>query len=272
MSLKKIFTSMAVAVISAMCLTIGVSAEGFPSKGYLCGEIGSTKVWKTTDVTMGSTIADVNGDAQYEAEWAITDGGASTIEYIALNIPGISTNVYSNLKVTIDKIIIDGVEQTGYTTSPNAINLNFTENGTTGTRVFLNNSWDQPNIVDVPSITPITRNIKVLFTIGGTGVVGTSNVTNATTPTEAPTNADGTPATTTTVTTTDANLISSTTAATTTVANVGGLLSGGNGAVFGNSTQTNSASTGDTGVAIATAGLVLTSGIATAAVMMRKKK
>ncbi|MGN1086158.1 MAG: hypothetical protein ACI4Q5_03900 [Porcipelethomonas sp.] len=59
-------------------------------------------------------------------------------------------------------------------------------------------------------------------------------------------------------------------AATQAANNTSGSTSGG--AVLGNSTQTNSATTGDAGVAAAVAGLVITAGIGAAAVAMRSRK
>ena len=59
-------------------------------------------------------------------------------------------------------------------------------------------------------------------------------------------------------------------AATQAANNTSGLTSGG--AVLGNSTQTNSATTGDAGVAAAVAGLVITAGIGAAAVAMKSRK
>lgn len=59
-------------------------------------------------------------------------------------------------------------------------------------------------------------------------------------------------------------------AATQAANNTSGSTSGG--AVLGNSTQTNSATTGDAGVAAAVAGLVITAGIGAAAVAMKSRK
>lgn len=48
--------------------------------------------------------------------------------------------------------------------------------------------------------------------------------------------------------------------------------SAGGGAVLGNSTQTDSASTGDNGIVLAVAGLFITTGVGAAAVALRNKK
>lgn len=310
MRFKKILASMAAAAVvvaSAMSLSIGVSAEGFPSKAYLCGQLGATAVWKPEEVTAGSTVADVNGDAQYEVEWVVSDGGTGTLEFLIVSIPDVTTDQYPDMQVTLDKVIIDGVEQTGYTVSPNAINMAYYENSGS-TRIYLHNSWVDPKISDLPAATTITQSIKVLFTISGTGMTGTSNVTSTdsnaggdttatdatggdTTPTDATggattatdansgnntTNTNGAGTATTNASNNSSNSTTTTVAAGNSSSNNNSAsnnnTSSGGGAVLGNSTQTNSATTGDAGVAIAVAGMVLTSGIAATAVMMRKKK
>lgn len=86
-------------------------------------------------------------------------------------------------------------------------------------------------------------------------------------PTQAPTDNNGGSNPTTTQAQYNLNNTQTTTAAN----NTSGSTSGG-GAVLGNSTQTNSATTGDAGVAAAVAGLVITAGIGAAAVAMKSRK
>ncbi len=264
MNIKKVLVSASVAILAATAMSFSaVSAEGLPSKAYLCGTIGATNIWQPEGATAGSKVADVNGDAQYEVEWAVTDGGTSKVEFLAVSIPDLTTEKYPNLKVTLDKVFVDGIELANYKASANAINMSYKEEDLNETRIYLHDSIKGANIADLPAATTITKSLKVQFTVSGTGVTGTSNVTAGN---------NGANGATTTAPVTTSNNGSSTTV-TTTIA-VNNMLGGGattTAAVLGNSVQTNSATTGDTGAAIAVAGLVLTSGIAATAVMLRKK-
>lgn len=271
MKLKKIFTIAAACAVTAMsAMGMNVSAVGLPVEAYLCGAIGATTVWKTNEVTTGSTIANINGDAQYEVEWVVSDGGTKTMEFLIVQIPNLTKDQYPNLAITVDAIYIDDAEVSGYTTGLNAIDLAYYEVGTAATRIYLIDTWASTGVADIQADTTITKNFKVKFTVSGTGVTGTTNVgvdsTNTTptqapvdntTPTEAPTQAP--------LINNNNNNVQVTQAPT----NSNGLTGG---AVLGNSTQTDSASTGDAGVAVAVAGLVLTAGIGTMAVVMRSRK
>lgn len=248
MKLKKIFATASacvLAALSAVSMTAVVSAEGLPSKAFICGEIGETKVWSADDAATGSTVADVNGDAQYQVEWVVTDSGAEKIEFLAVSIPDLSTKQYANMKVTVDGVYVDDTQISDYKTSATAIDMDFVESGKAGTRIYLHDEWAGTGITDIPAETAIKKSIKVLFTISGTGITGTSNVTDAVNPTDA---TDATDATTTSETT-----ASSTPGAANTTRSM----------VLGNSTNIKSSTTGDAGVAgIAVAGLVVTAGAA----------
>lgn len=87
---------------------ISVFAEGLPSTAYLCGSIGATSVWEAGDATSGSTVANVDGDAQYQVEWIVTDGGTSTMEFLVIQIPGLTVHQYENMKINIDSVYVDG--------------------------------------------------------------------------------------------------------------------------------------------------------------------
>lgn len=280
MNFKKFFAAAAacaVAAFSAASFAANtVSAqEGFPTKAFLAGMVGATQIWSTDEVTDGSTVADINGDAQYQVEWKVADGGTDQMQFLMVWIPFVTTDQYPGLTAKIDAVYVDGNPVSNYTMSSNAVDTAYYEAGKdSGTRLYLIDTWTGSKIEDLPKATAITQSIKVVFTISGTGIAGTSNVTDTTTPgddnttpTQAPTDNNGGSNPTTTQAQYNLNNTQTTTAAN----NTSGSTSGG-GAVLGNSTQTNSASTGDAGVAAAVAGLVITAGIGAAAVAMRSRK
>lgn len=290
MNFKKILSIVsACAVTAAAAMGISVFAEGLPSTAYLCGSIGATSVWEAGDATSGSTVANVDGDAQYQVEWIVTDGGTSTIEFLAVQIPGLTSDKYENLAVQVDGVYIDGKAVENYKTSAAAIDLNYLES-TAATRIYLIDKWAGTGVEDIASDTAITQSLKVVFTISGTGIAGTSNVTEETTepstePTLAteettepatggvePTPTDPTDATE-TEPTTNAPATSANTQVTTVAANAnnnsnnGGNTNGGN--QVSNSTS-GSPTTKGAGIAAAFAGLALTAGAAVLTKVKRK--
>lgn len=181
MNFKKILSVVsACAVTAAAAMGISVFAEGLPSTAYLCGSIGATSVWEAGDATSGSTVANVDGDAQYQVEWIVTDGGTSTMEFLVIQIPGLTVHQYENMKINIDSVYVDG-KKLDYTSSPNAVDMAFYEKPEGATRLYLIDTWTSKKITDLPGNTTITQSIKVLFTVSGTGIAGTSNVTEETT-------------------------------------------------------------------------------------------
>lgn len=285
MNFKKFFAAAAacaVAAFSAASFAANtVSAqEGFPTKAFLAGMVGATQIWSTDEVTDGSTVADINGDAQYQVEWKVADGGTDQMQFLMVWIPFVTKDQYPGLTAKIDAVYVDGNQISNYTMSSNAVDTAYYEAGKDpGTRLYLIDTWTGNKIEDLPKTTAITQSIKVVFTISGTGIAGTSNVTDTTTPsgdnttpTQAPSdnnnqNATQAPANNNNNTTqTQAQQQNNNTNNSTNSGSTSG------GAVLGNSTQTNSASTGDAGVAAAVAGLVITAGIGAAAVAMKSRK
>ena len=152
--------------------------EGTIGTAALVGAIGATQVWGADEVTDGSKTANINGDAQYEVVWNVTDGGTDTVEFLAVQIPGLSSDKYADLAVTVDGVYVDGKEVEGYTTSADAINLAYTEGGAACTRIYLIDGWAGTGVADIAGNTAITSSLKVVFTVSGTGIEGTSNVSN----------------------------------------------------------------------------------------------
>ena len=257
MKIKKILA--AVSVCAAMVLTPfasalgGNAAEPISAKAFLCGQIGSTAVWSADTVTDGSTVATINGDAQYEVEWKVNDIGTDSLTFLALSIPGVTSDKYPDISVKVTDVVIDGLYM-DYAMSPNALNTAYYEAGRDPeTRVYLYDSLKGTNVEDLDKNTEITESIKIIFTVSGTGSFGTSNVndTKTSTPTTETTNSTEAAAT------TEEDLFA--VLATTTVSTDNGI---------------ESTTTGDGGVAaIAIAGLVLTGGAAVLSkIKVRSKK
>lgn len=198
-----------ISVISACAVMLLPSftvkaADALPTKAYICGEIGTSAVWDADNTTIGSTVAEINGDAQYEAEWKVADdGGTSELTFLALSIPNITSDSYPEIDVNVTAVYIDGVEVPNYKMSANAINTAYYEAGRDPeTRVYLYDGLKGTNVADLPKLTQIKDSIKVVFTVTGTGQYGTSNVQSNIIETQANTqNTDQTEAT--TVATTD---------------------------------------------------------------------
>lgn len=185
MNLKRFFAVMsacALATVSAASMSVNVSAANFPANAYLCGDIGTKEVKERSDMTAGSKTAYIDGDAQYAVEWKVEAGTTNNIECLFVNIPDMSTAQYSGLKISVDAVYIDG-QQISYITSPNAINTAYTAIGQDpGTRIYLYDGWDNTGVADVALNTSVTDCVRVVFTVSGTGVTGTSNVENPSNP------------------------------------------------------------------------------------------
>ncbi len=238
-------------IIAALTLCGAMVFPGFkvsavnslPTKGYISGTIGTTSVETADNATIGSIVADIDGDAQYQAEWVVTDAGAQSLSsYIALSIPNLTSDGYPDISVKITEVYIDGVK-IDYTMSPNAVNTaKYVAGRDPETRVYLFDSVDGTNVADIPQNTPITKSLKVIFTVSGTGDYGTSNIDSNTIPEE-------------TTATTSNEYASTDTTTATTVAEP-------------------SSTTGDAGIAVAAVvGLTVTAGAAILSkVKLRKKK
>lgn len=177
------------------------------------------------------------------------------MEFLVIQIPGLTVHQYENMKINIDSVYVDG-KKLDYTSSPNAVDMAFYEKPEGATRLYLIDTWTSKKITDLPGNTTITQSIKVLFTVSGTGIAGTSNVTEETT--EPTTNAPATSANT-QVTTVAANANNN--------SNNGGNTTGGN--QVSNSTS-GSPTTKGAGIAAAFAGLALTAGVAVLTKVKRK--
>ena len=242
MKIKKLFAAVSVCaamVLTPFAATFGGSAdEPLSAKAFICGQIGSKAVWSADNVTDGSKVATVNGDAQYEAEWKVDDI--------------VTSDKYPSINVKITEVIVDGMNM-DYAMSSNALNTAYYEAGRDPeTRVYLYDSLKGTNVADLDKNLSIKESIKVVFTVTGTGAYGTSNVEPDTQTTTAPTDAEST-----TTTTTEEDLFA---VMTTTTAS--------------SNNDVESTTTGDGGVAaIAVVGLVLTGGAAVLSkVKVRSKK
>lgn len=242
MKLKNIITTFSACLAVALSSLTVTAEDKLPTKAYICGQIGSSSVWDADNTTPNSIVAEVNGDAQYQAEWKVADdGGATQLTLLALSLPNITSDSYPDIDVNINRVIIDGVEVPNYKMSPNAINTAYYEAGRDPeTRVYLYDEVKGTNVADLPKLTQIKSSIKVIFTVTGTGQYGTSNIEENLLPTQETTATEET-----TVETTTSDV----------------------------SNTLPSSTTGDAGVAVAAAaGLVITAGAAILSKVKFKKK
>ncbi|MBE6845090.1 MAG: hypothetical protein E7508_05155 [Ruminococcus sp.] len=175
--MKKIITVLSACTALLLPSFTVNAADALPTKAYICGEIGSSAVWDADNTTIGSTVAEINGDAQYEVEWKVAgDGGATELTFLALSIPNITADSYPDISVNVTSVYVDGVS-VNYQMSPNAINTAYYEAGRDPeTRVYLYDGLKGTNVADLPKNTQIKDSVKVIFTVTGTGQYGTSNI------------------------------------------------------------------------------------------------
>lgn len=269
MNMKKFFAAMAATAVSAsafaaMTLTSANAADVVAVAG-LYGQMsdlnGQTVTqWNADDAaTNGSTVANIDGNAQYEATWKITGDEVTVADFLIVELNGpngtdFSADIYPDLAITVDEVYVDGVEQT-MTANDAAYNLKYYE-GNGRARAYLADNWNVNggNTLGYAA-TSAKSEIKVVFTVAGLYNDGTSNVTETEAPTtEAPT--------TTAATTTAAGATTTTGAATTTKAGATTTK-----AANGGKTET-STNTGVAGVGVAASALAL-AGVA--AFVARKK-
>lgn len=267
MNMKKIFAAMAATAVSAsafaaMTLTNANAADQI-GQATLMGQFGTESSWDYAGTK--ASVATIDGDAQYECKWTVSEATSTGADNFFLTVviepvgavENFTTDTLPNLTATLDEVWIDGVQLSGYDASK-AVNTSYYENGPGVTRIYLRSDWaDGGQTQIVPNDQTVESEIKVLFTVAGTGQEGTSNVTEEEPTTEAPTTTEA-PATTTTAaagtTTTGATTTTKAGATTTKAAN-------------GGKTET-STNTGVAGVGVAASALAL-AGVA--AFVARKK-
>ena len=278
MKMNKILAAMAATAISATSFAAmsisSASAADALGVAYIGGGLGAEQRWNAADQeAAGSTVATVDGNAQYEVTWKVPEnGGTDTVQFLAVmikpadGVDNFNIDTFPNLSLSVDEVWIDGTKL-DYTASADAINTNYYENGEGYSRIYLTNDWVEPKIYDLPMATNITQEVKVVFTVSGLDTDGTSNVTKNE-PSTTTTAADSTVTTTTAASGDDKT---TTTAAkggdkkTTTAAPKGGDKTTTTAAKSGNVA---SAGTGDLGVGAAVAAIAV-AGVA--AFVSRKK-
>lgn len=198
MTMKKIFSAVSAAAILSAALSVSavsVSAEASEpaaiAQAMLSGQMGTYSQWEVSDAEAnGSTVANINGNAKYEATWDITGDGTDSIQFLILQIKGIDNEFcsysYPDLGVTIDEIYIDNIPYT-FTDNADAYTLAWSE-GSNHVRVFLTDTWSingSGNLGIAAPANGITTQVKVVFTVSGLYNDGTSNVTEVVTPSNA---------------------------------------------------------------------------------------
>lgn len=285
MKMKKIFAAMAATAVSAASFAVmsvsTASAADELGKAYLVGSFGTESNWHEGE-NAGVSVATIDGDAQYECSWNLSEATSTgnnwfltvVIEPVE-GVDNFATVTFPDLSATLDEVWVDGVQITDFDAS-NAIDTNYFETSTGVTRIYIRGDW-AGNSTKIIEDRDIESNIMVRFTIDGLGVEGTSNVTkedptNPTDPTDPATDPTTDGGTTTTTTAKGGDTTTTTTTAkggtTTTTAKGGSTTTTTKPASNGGKTET-SAATGDAGVGVAAAALVLAG---TAAIAARKRK
>ncbi len=188
MTMKKMFSAVvAAATLSTAAASLNANAESENTVyGYasFIGMIGANSCWGVDEVNALSTYAEIDGNAQYEVKWDVSEaGGTDTLQFLAIQInpadgiDNFASWTFPDLNVTIDEVWIDNVLVEDYTVDANAINLAYSEGGPGLTRMYLHDDWAGTGVADLPSATTITNNIRVKFTVSGLYNDGTSNVT-----------------------------------------------------------------------------------------------
>lgn len=264
MKISKLFATISAVAVAATGLSaLNVSAAEQIGQAYFIGQLGGDQCWNAED--FASPVA-IDGDAQYEVEWTLTAGGTDTVQFLAVCIAptgtadNFTTDSFPNLSATIDEVWVDG-SKISYTASADAIETAYYEGGTGVTRLYLHDEWAGTGVADLPGNTAIGTSIKVVFTISGTGVEGTSNIASeetVVTTTTAAANDD-------TVTTTTAAAAEDDNTATTTTA-------AGNGESSADSVATTTAAAGNAATGVeGVASVVALLTIAGVAVVATKK-
>lgn len=255
MNMKKIFAAMAATAISATsfaAMSLTANAADVVAKAEIMGQFGTYQFWgseATNNVgEVTSTIAEIDGNAQYEVALNLGGDGTATEEFLIVKIEGVGAEFcsynYPDLAITVDQIIVDG-EEVAITDNAEAYKLAWSE-GNNHVRIFLTDTWGVNGKNDLGLQTELTEEIKVRFTVAGLYNEGTSNVT----PDEEPTT-EATEATTTAAGNNDNESTTTTTA------------KKANGGKTESSTKT-----GDAGVGIAVAAIA----VAGAAAFVARKK
>jgi hypothetical protein len=204
---KRIVSGMAV-ILAFMLTGSGIAsleakAENEPATAMLIGSLGDGTYaqWSSTATAnypplSGSQVQTVTGDGQYTVSFSISSGqtDVSIIDYLCLQIEGLTTDTYPSLNVKVDSVSVDGSPVAAYTTTESNVNYKYYANNKGYTRVYLTvtSGWGQVQTEDVPSNTAVTDNVSVTFTVSGMG-------TSAAAATTAQLPDSGTSATTTTV-------------------------------------------------------------------------
>lgn len=296
----KFFKKMA-AVAAAAVATISLagmssmttSAAGDIGIAELKGQMGTYQYWGASKNNavgdIKSTPAVISGDGQYTTTLTLGGDGTGTIEFLILELDANSENyitqdTYPDMKIEINSIKADGVEQNFTADADGGIDYKYYEDGTGKTRVYLCNTWSTVNggkSLGLSGTTPVTKSIDVTFTISGIEAGGGTATTDPASTTEAPQNTDPNGTTADPSKTTAAGETTTTAAGGNDSSNGGSSNSGNNSSSGGSSSSNNSKSgtnnaktsqTGDFGIAAVALGAVATAALGVGAYTITRKK
>lgn len=286
--------AVAVATISlAGMSSMTTSAAGDIGIAELKGQMGTYQYWGASKNNavgdIKSTPAVISGDGQYTTTLTLGGDGTGTIEFLILELDANSENyitqdTYPDMKIEINSIKADGVEQNFTADADGGIDYKYYEDGTGKTRVYLCNTWSTVNggkSLGLSGTTPVTKSIDVTFTISGIEAGGGTATTDPASTTEAPQNTDPNGTTADPSKTTAAGETTTTAAGGNDSSNGGSSNSGNNSSSGGSSSSNNSKSgtnnaktsqTGDFGIAAVALGAVATAALGVGAYTITRKK
>ena len=301
----KFFKKMAAVAAAAAVATISLagmssmttSAAGDIGIAELKGQMGTYQYWGASKNNavgdIKSTPAVISGDGQYTTTLTLGGDGTGTIEFLILELDANSKNyitqdTYPDMKIEINSIKADGVEQNFTADADGNSIMLLREDGTGKTRVYLCNTWSTVNggkSLGLSGTTPVTKSIDVTFTISGIEAGGGTATTDPASTTEAPQNTDPNG------TTADPSKTTAAGETTTTAAggnggssngSNGGSSNSGNNSSSGGSSSSNSSKsgtnnaktsqTGDFGIAAVALGAVATAALGVGAYTITRKK
>ena len=170
--------------IGSLNFTIAAESDTI-AQAYLIGSVGAAQIWSYDEANEIGGTAKIDGDAQYQVVWdfeePVNTGSSSFFCTVIISPTGdvdnFTTAIFPDLKVTLDEVYVDGTLLTGYDASE-AVDTDYYEGSKPGTtRIYLRGDWAANSTQVLENNQDIYSQIKVVFTVSGTGQNGTSNVT-----------------------------------------------------------------------------------------------
>ncbi len=176
-----VLSATAIAAVGMSAMTFSANAADEIAQAYLVGSFGTESNWNAGE-NAGVNVVSVTGDAQYECTWELAEATVTgdsffiTVVITPTVADAFTTDSYPDLNVTLDEVWVDGAQLSGYDASA-AVDMAYYEKDPGVTRVYIRGDWANNETKIIADNTTIESDIKVVFSISGTGAEGESNVT-----------------------------------------------------------------------------------------------